>query len=59
MDGKLWEVERVTMCSATVVEIHVVPKRVEFGERKFTARKGKRTTISPTAMVELEEEEAA
>ncbi len=52
MEGKTWEVERVNLCAATVREIHVDPERVQFPGRDFVARKGKRTTISPTALVQ-------
>jgi hypothetical protein len=52
MEGKTWEVERVNECAATVREIHVNPERVQFSGRDFVARKGRRTTISPTALVQ-------
>ena len=53
MDDKTWEVERVNECAATVREIHIVPTHVLLPSgREFLARKGRRTTISPTAMVQ-------
>lgn len=53
MDDKTWEVERVNQCAATVREIHVEPTHVILPDgREFVARRGKRTTISPTALVQ-------
>jgi hypothetical protein len=52
-DGTMWEVERVNQCAATIRQIHVVPTQVLLPSgREFLARKGKRTTISPTALVQ-------
>lgn len=53
MDGSMWEVERVNECAATVRQIHLVPTQVVLPNgREFLARKGRRTTIAPTALVQ-------
>jgi len=49
--GPLWEVEAVNVCAATIRELHVQPKRVEFGDRSFTVTKGRRLHVSPTSFV--------
>jgi hypothetical protein len=54
--GALYEVERVTLCSALLRSVYAKPKLVEIpGREPFEATRGERIHVAPNAFVIREE----